>query len=144
MIYAFHTCVTRVGHTWSEGVRYFMERTRPDRTKFLHYSSERTGQIRCHVRCSTAFHCSGNSSNTFSLIPYSDYIIITLYITHSMAKKKNSLSVDCDMGAVFNWNVWQKHVRIILCWAVVARCHLSLPSHYVKIIVWIELRINQR
>ena len=34
------------------GVHYFTERTGPDWTKFTHYSLERTGQIRCHVRYS--------------------------------------------------------------------------------------------
>ena len=41
-------------------------------------------------------------------------------------------------------NVWQKHMRIILCWTGVARCHLSSPSCCVEIMVWIELGINRR
>ena len=47
-------------------------------------------------------------------------------------------------GAAFNWNVWQKRMRIILCWAGVVRCHLSSPSRCVKIMVCIELGINGR
>ena len=67
-------------------VRSTISQTGPDRTKFTHCSSEWTGQIRCHVRCSIASHYSGNSGNTFSLTPYSDYITKTLHNTHPTAK----------------------------------------------------------
>ena len=47
------------------------------------------------------------------------------------------------MGAAFIWNLWQKRVRILLCWAGVARCYFSLPSRFVEIVVWIELESTE-
>ena len=41
-------------------------------------------------------------------------------------------------------NVWQKRLRIILCWTGIARCHLSSPSCCVEIMIWIKLGINRR
>ena len=63
-----------------------ISQTELDWTKFTHYSLERPGQIRYHVRCSIASHYSDNSGNTFSLTSYSDYITKTLHNTHTMAK----------------------------------------------------------
>ena len=37
--------VLRVTATLNDGAHYFTERTGPDRTKFTHYSPERTGRL---------------------------------------------------------------------------------------------------
>ena len=63
-----------------------------DRTKLRH-SPKRTGQIRCHVRCSIPSHYSGNSGNTFSLTSNSNYITEALHNTHTTAK--NSIHCLC-------------------------------------------------
>ena len=89
---------------------------------FTHYSWEQTRQIRCHMRCSVASHCSDSTTNAFSLTSYSKYVTKTLHIMYTMAK--NSIH--------YQWIV--KWVRCLteMCgkalenYIVVSRCYRVL------------------